>query len=162
MSPFLNVCLADAWLPAAKSLWFGDSSVARFPRFCADSGQWNLPEKPKSPLQSVSLSPPTPWPSPYQHPPGCLAGTGHNPWFLLTPRIFSLDAFPHTSSCVFAAAHSQEGKGDDGDATGGQGLERQATSTLPATHRATGDVPKLPLSQIQNHRGWTRLAQEVS
>ena len=67
MSPFLHVWLA-AWLQGARRLRFGDGSVAHFPGSSAHSGQWVLPEKPKSPLQG-SFPSPSPLLS-YQHLPG--------------------------------------------------------------------------------------------
>ena len=58
-------------------------------------------------------------------------------WYLLTLSILSQGAFPHSSSCAFAAASSQEHKRYP-DNTGRHWIERQEASVLPATHTAVG------------------------
>ena len=58
-------------------------------------------------------------------------------WYLLTVSILSQGAFPHSSSCAFAAATSYEHKRYP-DNTGRHWIERQEASALPATHTAAG------------------------
>lgn len=75
----------------------------------------------------------------------------HTPGTFVTPSILSLDAFLHSTSHVFAAAHSHEDEGHP-EITD-WALDREWGDLGSASNTCSWDVTKLPLSQMQNNGG---------
>lgn len=138
--------------------------MALSPGSCADSGQWVWPPKLQSPIPELfpTILPVGFLPLAPSRLPGSLLPRQQTSlqWFLFNPScLLSLDAFPHSISCVFVAAVSW---GWGPPWYHGWVLDWESENLSSARNVSSlRDVPKLPFHHVQNKRGWIRLTQGV-